>query len=332
MAASSEIRVFRPRNYYRNLGLGMFALILPLAGAVAYEFASAGEFNSGGNNGGGNSETRLAEICLFVSIVVFFAGLAIYMLFDWRFERLEVRGERVLQRGVFREREIDLSRLRKLDWGPGGRLRFQTKQYRLNVYLQNFEPADRLWLIEFFRGCVPASAQAGWELFCYRIAMPLREELDSGNEIAPGRVRLTRNRWNWYFGPILCIITPLAAYAAWQCATPSLALSPLIPAGLWMFLRWQTPRQGITCEQIIHRPETMQFLASQAILLLFAVGLVGSQIAIPADNKLPWIAGWAVWIAAFVYLMQRADRRLKERVNRDARLAVLRWDSALSRT
>ena len=113
------------------------------------------------------------------------ALLGIYLLLDY-IEYFEINGTIITIRTVLRKRQFDLPEIRQLVWTEKffpGRPVFHLSNAKVRLDLNCFSRPDQLTIIRRLRGLVSQELQEGWPLFCYQIALPLRDGSRSG--VAP---------------------------------------------------------------------------------------------------------------------------------------------------
>jgi hypothetical protein len=171
---------FRIRKHHRNLAALSLTLFVAVGAASAFcAWTDAPK------------DRRIYLVVVFLSFWGAMACLSLWGLFAYLRERLEIQNGLVSHQGVIGKREIALDAVTDAHWqlgrislgaaitdAPwklgknGGRLELRTPTQRLTVHFENFEPAERLSLYRFFRRTLPERPQRGWDLFCYKVALP----------------------------------------------------------------------------------------------------------------------------------------------------------------
>ncbi len=225
------------------------------------------------------------------------------------------------------------SRLTAVRWRntpQGGSLVLTTATEKVRIYLDNFEPEDRVWLIRHFRNGVSEGLQDGWALFCHKIALPLRDKSTPPHAVLDlDSVRITRRRWDWYFLPINVVSLILAPVVAWRLEQPRLLAFPILPAVLWLCMRGMTPREGLVAERITSRPEVVGYLVFMAWWLGVAVaGVVLFRIWSPLMPAAAIIGGTALvlWYAVLFWRCYQLDRVRRKRDETNAVVSIRRWN------
>ncbi len=211
-----------------------------------------------------------------------------------------------------------------------GTLVLRTLTEKMTIYLGNFEPVERLWLIRYFRNAAPMPLQEGWPLFCSKIALPLRDRdaLLHGDP-GPDSVRITRRRWDWYCVPFILLMAVFGFAASWRLQQPRMLVAPLLPAFLWLMLRTVTPREGMAAKRITSEPGMTNFLVFELFWFGVAVaGLVVFKIWNPPMPVAAITAGIALvlWLGVLLWQACRLDRQRRERDEANASVAVGQWD------
>lgn len=139
-------RTFRLTKRHRNLGVVCLIFFVLVGVASAYgTWAEAPE------------ERRTSALYAATMFGVFwgsFACLACWLLLAYWREELRISDGQVTQQGVTGSKQIDLHSVTAFRWRiaprPGGSLVLRTLTEKMTIYLGNFEPMERLWLIRFF--------------------------------------------------------------------------------------------------------------------------------------------------------------------------------------
>jgi hypothetical protein len=102
-------------------------------------------------------------------------------------------------------------------------------------------------------------------------------------------------------------------------------VAPLVPTVLWLWLRFKTPRKGLTWQRLGAKPDERQFLA--VLFVWLAVGLGG--IGLFRFLKVPLVPGMAAYVGWFCVLFWQAlsaDRKRIQRWLLESEAAVRLWD------
>lgn len=131
-------------------------------------------------------------------------------------------------------------------------------------------------------------------------------------------VLLTRRRWDFYFLPTTVVATALGIGMIWATGELKGLVAPVAPLGLWMFMRYSTPRTGMTDRRLSSEPEMLWLLAwgglgvAGVILIFFLI--------LPATGRMPedgltysdlaWLIPYfLVLIAGIALIARRHERR-----------------------
>jgi hypothetical protein len=258
------------------------------------------------------------------------------LLAYWR-ERLDIERGIVTQQSVVSTRKLSLPAVTEAYWkiGQNGRIVLRSVAGRLTIRLGNFERVERLWIIRYFRGNLPESAQRDWALFCHKIALPLRDHDTLLNrEPAHDEVKITRQRRDRYSMPFIALATAVGVVLYWRRGELRFLAAPTLPVFLWLLLRFATPKQGFVSKRLGAEPPGMKrFLWFELVWL--AVGLGG--IALFNFVKPPkqvgltlGIVGVLFWFGVQLWRGVIEDRnRLRQDLERGDE-AMRRWQESES--
>jgi len=319
-------KTFYLAKRHRNLGVACLVFFVLIGVASVYGIWAAAL-----------EERRATAIyaAIFVGLCWgFFACLACWLLLAYWREELNVGDRHVAQQRVIGRKEIDLGSLTTVVWSNsptvGGRIVLRTPSDKMIICLGNFEPLGRLCLIRFFRNELPTAVQENWAMFCYKIALPLRD----GDTLAhadptPDTVTIARRRWDWYFIPVILLSAVFGVITSWKFQQPRLLAAPLAPALLWLVLRAMTPRQGLVTKRITAEPGMMGFLVFEACWL--GIALAGFAVfriwRLPMPLALtPGTIAVVLWFGVLLWRAHQFDRLRRKRDEVNASIATRRWD------
>ena len=313
--------VFRIRKGYRNIGLVCLTFFVLVGVGSAYGMWIDAPHN------------RRVYLVVFVSLFWgFWSILSVWILLACWFERLTIQDGNVVQQGVIGKKTIDLPDVTEARWRPAksGRITLRSLAEQMTLHLDNFEPHERLWLIRYFRNALPDTIQHGWDLFCYKVAMPLREHDAPTNRTPdPDEVKLTRRRWDWYFVPFTVLAAIFGIVTFWKFQQPRLLAAPLLPASLWILLRFLTPKRGLVAKRISAEPDLKRLLVFE--LWWLGVAIVGFvvfrllKLPMPLGAVVATIAV-IVWFGGLLWKVRQLDRVRQGRDREAADIAVQRWN------
>ena len=323
--ATQMDKTFRLAKRHRNLGIAclIFFVLAAVASGVGI-WAEAPE----------EQRTRaLYAALLFAAFWLLFASLSCWLLLAYWREELKINDRQVTQQGVIGRKEIDLHNITAARWRlvprPGGSLVLRSLAERMTIYLGNFEPMERLWLIRFFRNGLPMPVQEDWDLFCSKIALPLRDwDTLAHGDPGPDSVRITRRRWDWYFVPAILLSVVIGAVAYWKFQQPRMLVAPLMPALLWLFLRAMTPRQGLVVKRMTAEPGMTSFLVFEIWWLgVAAIGIMAFEIWNPPMPHALVVGTTAVvlWLAGLGWRAHRLDRDRQQSDLAKAPASLRQW-------
>ena len=258
-----------------------------------------------------------------------------FLLAYWR-ESLTVWNSKVIQRGVIFHREIDLPNVRNAGWKLGryGSLTLSDSVQTLTINFGKYEKAERLWLIRFFRGRLPESIQDGWELFCYKVAVPERDGgLEKVSIPTAEQTIISRKRWDWYFIPPILLLAVFGVVMFWKTQRLGVLASPLLLVPLWLYLRCVTPKRGLIAKRIGSDSDETWFVVF--LLLSSGVFIVGSaafkQLNLPQPQEgIVAAVALVLYFAVLAWQVSRMDRAKRQRYlkrNQESiNKAVQQWD------
>jgi len=262
--------------------------------------------------------------------------MSIYYWVAYYVERFTIQETMLSIRSMFQDRQFDVSEIESLTWKVfprGGSIRFQVLGSKARLYLQGYEKHNRLQIIRTLRNLVPPEVQAGWPMFCHKVALPLRDGKPSPIPIerlidpAAEIITITRSRYDrmLMFGFPLSVVLATGFWAflnVWQ-----FAVLPLLVIAAWLLFRFHIPQEG--------RKETRLTSTSQgkgqligfsgviiAQLLMIGLALLGVEKS---------IACWAAVIVLLVtfppaiYFLHQSDKQRKNEEKQGAESAPTVW-------
>lgn len=323
-ASSESEEVFRLRKRYRNIGVVCLLFFVLVGTASAYGFWSEVPPN--------RRIYAIYFVVLLLSFWGFWAGLSLWVLLAYWRESLKIRNGQMIQQGVIGKKRIGLADITNVRWsiGKSGRITLRTLTEKLRIYLDNFESTERLWLIRFLRNSLPEAVQQDWELFCYKIAIPLREHGVQGNRPpGPDEVLFTRSRLDWYFIPAILLSAVIGSVYYWKLQQPRMLVAPLMPALPWVILRFGTPRQGLVSKRISAEPGQTRFL----LFLLWWLGIAIAGFLLlrlwnpPMPHALVLgIIGSILWFGGLLFRVHPVARERRQRDREAAKVAIQQWN------
>ncbi|HCO21634.1 MAG: hypothetical protein CME31_27860 [Gimesia sp.] len=320
--SSCNEKQFRLRKYYRNVSF---------AGLLIASFMTIGmilEFRAGAP-----ANQKMSQILLAGFICTFFMSLSIWLILTYHYASLTIQDNKIIEQGVLLRKELDLDRIRQLRWiaSPSGGIKLKTLTEKIRIYLKNFPCEDRLRIVEYLRAQIPEPNQEGWDLFCHRVAMPLRRYDPQALPVPDNdEVLLTRKRWDRLLLPWILLFTVGGVLAAWKFNLPRLLSAPLTPTALWLFLRFSTPKQGMVSQKLSADKETSSFLIfSGGMVLVFLTILVGHKfIELPfLDNDMFMICLTLIWMPVVFWNCYRHDKIRHKKQLEASKTSVKEWEA-----
>ncbi|MDF1744017.1 MAG: hypothetical protein P1V19_09980, partial [Gimesia sp.] len=169
-----------------------------------------------------------------------------------------------------------------------------------------------------------------WDLFCYKIAIPIRDYNPEEIPIpGPGEILITRQRWNRIFLPLILVSTIVIIIAAWVLQTPRLLFAPIIFIFLYLAFRYIIPKQGMVGRRIsAENKETKQmliFLGCWGVLGLIGI-IILKIIDFPEpQNTISNVCLMGFWITVLFTKVWKSDRRNHLQVLKKSKAAVEKW-------
>jgi hypothetical protein len=122
--------------------------------------------------GGGGAVVQLGAMAFLALIAVL---LAAHLFFCWR-HRLYLCEDGLASRGLGATTEVAFADVVQLKWWPEspGAATLSTNISSFRINFVRYRPVERLQVIRALRQAIPTSEQQDWNLFCVRVALPLR--------------------------------------------------------------------------------------------------------------------------------------------------------------
>lgn len=232
---------------------------------------------------------------------------------------LTIRGNRVVLRG-FRERpEMDLADVAEARWGPGPVVKLRDASSRLKIDLRGYDRPDRERIVAHLHAAIRTEVQHGWNLFAYQTRFGLPEKRTPG----PGEVlRTRRDSLRLYLAAVAAAV-PVVVAAWWMTGHAStFFVLPVLLAFVLAFA-FATPKDGEVAPELSWRatPEVAFILgwAAMGCGLILGFGRLLGRLPIPAALA---SGTAAAYVAAFVVVMNRFERRRKAREDEAAERAA----------
>jgi hypothetical protein len=174
-------------------------------------------------------------------------------------------------------------------------------------------------LVRFFRASVPESLQTDWDLFYFQVVKGFaRRDAKPGK----GEILLTRRRYNVFFVPAILLAGCIGVCCWWLTEETRFLAAPLSLVGLWLFVRFLTPRKGMIDKRLSGQPGMLPMLAWTAV----GIGALLLLCRIFDPHLARWtptlIVGTIVWFTVFFVLASRVDRRRRRRELEAAKVAA----------
>ncbi len=318
-------KVFRLRIKYRNVSVAAFILALIMAIGIILEIRAEAP-----------PDRQISQIIFAGSICTFFASISLWLLLSYYFVSLTIQGSKVIEQGVLLRKELDPERIRQLRWiaSPSGGIKLKTLTDKTTIYLENFPCEDRLWIVEYLRAQIPEPNQEGWDLFCHRVALPLRRYDPQALPVPDNdEVLLTRKRWDRLLIPWILLFTVGGILAAWKFNLPHLLSAPLLPMILWLSMRYSTPKQGMVSQKLSADKESRSYLIFLGgMLVAYLILLNGLKfIANPPVSESTIMFCLTVnWFAVVLWKSHRIGKKLHKKQLEASKTSVKEWEARSS--
>ncbi|QEG17946.1 hypothetical protein GmarT_38300 [Gimesia maris] len=275
---------------------------------------------------------------LLCSIVfwLFWTTGSVWMILAYYFASLTIQGNKLIEQGVLLRKELDLESIRQLRWitSPSGMIKLKSLTEKITIHLENFPCEEQIWIMEYLRAQIPEPDQEGWDLFCHRVAMPLRRYDPQALPVPDNdQVLLTRKRWDWLLLPWILLFSVGGVLATLKFNQPHLLSAPLSPTALWLFLRFSTPKEGMVSKVINANKELRSFLFfTGGMLLTYLTILVGLKfIDSPLlDNNIFMACLTLIGMAAMLWKCHRLDKNQYKKQLEASKASVEEWEAGSS--
>lgn len=308
------------RSHYRNVGL---ACLVFYTGMVVFSVLEA--------LWAVPAESRVYTLLFLPAFWLVMVGLSVWTLLAYKRYALTIRDHHLVEKGVFSSREIPFSEVVELQWRvtpQGGRIVLKTANRQVRLRLDGFEQAQRLALIRFLRNKLPLAIQQDWPLFCYKIALPLREA-PFEREPRDDETRITRRHWNRYFLPTVIVAAAMSVFFWWTLGLSRLLAAPMGVAALWWAIRVMTPRQGVIAKRLAHS-EDRRIVAALllGLILLFPLILLARLLETwhPAAGITLMLLGALPLFFLVIRETAQSERRRQEQARQAVPEAVTEWE------
>jgi hypothetical protein len=211
--------------------------------------------------------------------------LGVYILLAYYKVFVEVDGATIRLQTVFRFQRFDASEIQTVTWRTAGAsvlLGLPGRSRRIE--LGNFSETDQLSIIRLIRSLTPTARHERWDLFCHRVALPLRDgilptvRVDNSVQL----VTIDRSRYDRL---LLMMLAPtlLTTFAlCWCLETWVFVVLPVLVAGFWLLLRFNTPKEGNQQVRLVSSPSgraqaAAHILMPTTVLLLLVLALAGVE-------------------------------------------------------
>lgn len=313
---------FRLRKYYRNVSFSGLLIASFMTIGMILEFRA-----------GAPAIQKMSQILLAGFICTFFMSLSIWLVLTYHYASLTIQDNKIIEQGVLLRKELDLDRIRQLRWiaSPSGVIKLKSLTEKTTIYLENFPCEDRLSIVEYLRAQIPEPDQEGWDLFCHRVAMPLRRYDPQALPVPDNdEVLLTRKRWDRLLLPWILLFTVGGVLAAWKFNLPRLLSAPLLPMILWLSMRYSTPNQGMVSQKISADKESRSYLIFLGgMLVAYLILLNGLKFIAnpPVSESTTMFCLTVIWFAVVLWKSHRIGKKLHKKQLEASKTSVKEWEA-----
>jgi hypothetical protein len=187
-------------------------------------------------------------LAFLIGYAVAIGSLVVHLLFCWR-HRLQFENGRVVSRGLFAVTEIRLADVTDGKWIPHGFgvVVLKTNFDKVAINFARYPPDASLQIIQFLRDASPKSTQQGWNRFCLRIAIPLR---NPASDTRPTEVLFSRAQFDRLLSSVFFADLAFAVGYWWLLGFLrdwTITALPLALTGLfWILVRYLVPVRHVT--------------------------------------------------------------------------------------
>ncbi len=324
---------FRLRKSVAYAGMALSAIFLAVCVLVASMF-----FLENPAEHGFKGEHSVAIVCgMALATFGTMFLLSLYMWSAYYLERFCISGSTISLQTMVQNHSFDATELVSLRWRThphGGSVLFRGRDFKGRLDLAGYRSEDRLRLIRALRAIVPPSVQEGWPMFCYGVALGLRDDrlVAPPPEPAGKTCVVTRRRYDRMLAAALPLSLCMAVAAGIYFGFWRAFVLPAAIVAAWLLLRFHVPPEGQVDWRVTTTEVGRTSLATWSVIVGTKLMMIGILLA-GFEQRTACSAGCVVLLAAFPFLifrMYRADRQRQARVPRLAELAVAQWDAGES--
>ncbi|QDT96822.1 hypothetical protein [Gimesia aquarii] len=310
-------REFRVRKKYRNQGI-LYLIFFLLAGiGSAYGMWIDAP-----------PDRRLYGAVFMLILFSFLSIASLWMILAYKYESLTIQHKTIIHQGMILKKAIDLSNVKQVHWklGNKGGITLKSLTDNISINLDNFEHDEQLWLIRYFQSTLPESVQQNWNLFCSKIALPLRDHNpDKIPTPGPDELLITRKRWAKILVPIILVTTILGLIVAWQLQSPRFLLAPATSIMISLIFCCMVPKQGFVVRSDKHDRQLVHFLSwwfTVGTIVFFIFKL--TEFPEP-QNTIAVYCSLFVWTVVYLVQLHRSSQAILQRDLENAKVAVHKW-------
>jgi hypothetical protein len=327
-------KTYRPKNRDLWLNVACLTFFLIVGAASVAFFLFQPEFRG--------QENRFAVATVIGFFWGFFASLAAWEIVAWSRRELTISGRRIAKRGVFGESILHFDAVCEVRWNTMRRGRVELRGKRpdgreatLTIDLPIDDRREALEILRALRNELTQAEHVGWERFCRRYAIPLRDAVNGVQRpLRPDERRLTRARWLAIFLPSLALFATVGIGGWFMTGQAKYLAAPLAILPLWALVHFAYPQAGVVVRR--RSVEERRWLGilgwstlGGLVVIAGVVSLVPHLDPSPFAERLAigWFLGATVaFFSVFAWISTRVDEAQKEREAVESLGAAEEWD------
>ncbi|QDT96824.1 hypothetical protein [Gimesia aquarii] len=315
-------RVFRPKKSDRNDYLLSLVIFTLMGIGFTYSMWLVA-----------HPAQKINAVIAFTLLCSIMPGMMLWGTLICQFSSTTIQNETVLVKGVFSQKEINLSNVIQARWRltSHGALTLKTLIETGTINLMYLEKEERLWLIQYFQSHLPESVQQNWDLFCLRIAIPLRDPKPKAiRDPGPSEILLTRRRWDWLCLPFIFLFTIGGIIAAWIFLSPRHLLIPIPTIIIWLLMRYSTDKKGEPTQRISADKEFVKlwkFITWWSCICLIIFIILELLNPPGLFGEFPGFIVMALWTPVIYWRLYRSYRIDHLKDLEKAKQAVQQWET-----
>ena len=234
---------------------------------------------------------------------------------------------------LFRRIEVPLTSIDHIEWSKLSQPMAVVKYLGCSakIKLSEYRDADQLALIRMLRRVVRDDQQSGWPMFCYKVALPLRDG-PQWRTPRPDESLITRKRYD----RLIAVLLPLIGIISLICwlttkrveALVATFVIPIVLISFWLLLRSSVPKGGRHSEDLLRISGGPPLLVTLAgcFVSLFWIKLM-QVFDIPTRFIWPTFLAWiSIPLLSLLYAIPRLERKRGLENEERLSLALRLWE------